>query len=147
MRTIAAAMLALALPAAAQAQFTAEAPRDTGYYRIPPTSGRTTSGDARVDRKLERAASDTGRRPDGDTALRSHLYNERDLRRARGDIERRRDSGELTRSEAKQLRREVRRIEEMSRRYGRDGLTDYERRELELRTSELRNRTATGRTS
>ena len=118
MRTIAAALLALALPATAQAQYTPGPPPGTGYHP-PPIHGSVITGDGHADRELDRA---------------------------RRDIERRRDRGELTRSEAKQLRREAARIDEMAARYRRDGLTQFERNELELRTTELRNRTATGRT-
>ena len=117
MRTIAAVMFVLALPTMAQARFRSEPVPDTGYHP-PRIEGRTTSGGAQASRELDRA---------------------------RSDIKRRRDSGELTRGEARQLRREARRIEAMSQRYGRDGLSEFERRELEIRVNELRARTATGR--
>jgi hypothetical protein len=140
MRTIAAAMLALALPSAAHAGLTAQ-PGPAGGYRSPPIAGppdgsRTEPGPVRVSSEISHGPAGPGVVTVG-----------RELDRARDDIERRRDSGELSRAEARQLRREARRIEAMADRYRRDGLTQFERRELELRATELRNRTATGRTS
>lgn len=143
MRTIAAVVLVLALPSAAQAGFTSH-PLPSSVSRSGPI-GRP--GDGPIVRAPGPNRRDRERAPDLSQLSRTggHVY--RELDRARDDIERRRDRGELSRSDAKELRREVRRIEEMSTRYGRDGLSDFERRELELRASELRNRTATGRTT
>jgi hypothetical protein len=139
MRTIAAAMLVLALPSAAHAGFSTQ-PMPESRYRPPPIVGpgdstRTAPGPIRV-------SSEIGQRPAGPDVV----TVSRELDRARDDIDRRRDSGELSRAEARQLRREARRIDALADRYRRDGLTDFERRELELRATELRNRTATGRT-
>jgi len=119
MRSFAVALLALALSSTAHAQFAPQPLPPTGY-RTPPIDGRVNAGMGAIGRELDRA---------------------------RRDIERRRDSGELSRSDAKRLRREVSRIDAMADRYRSDGLSEFERRELELRASELRNRTATGRTS
>jgi len=143
MRTIAAVMLALALPSAAQAGFSSQ-PLLASVSRSGPI-GRP--GDGQIVRAPGPNRRDRDPAPDVGQLSRTGAHVYRELDRARDDIERRRDRGELSRSEAKELRREVRRIEEMSSRYGRDGFSDFERRELELRSSELRNRTATGRTS
>ena len=70
---------------------------------------------------------------------------EHDLREAREQIERRRDNGELTRREARRLRREARLIATLSQRYASDGLSDAERRELQMRTSELKARSQVSR--
>lgn len=56
------------------------------------------------------------------------------LRHARERIERGQDEGRLTRREAKALRREASRIDVFADRFGQDGLSDAERRELEVRT-------------
>lgn len=61
------------------------------------------------------------------------------LKDARDTIRRGRKNGELTRHEAKQLKREAGYLDELSARYGKDGMSDPERRELELRTSVLQN--------
>lgn len=60
-----------------------------------------------------------------------------DLRQARERIERLEDEGRITRREARALRREAGWIGTLARRYGRDGLSDAERRELETRTQAL----------
>lgn len=62
----------------------------------------------------------------------------RDLRNVRERIGRLEDNGHLTRREARALRREAAWIGGLARRYGRDGLSDAERRELETRTQALR---------
>lgn len=66
----------------------------------------------------------------------------RELRDTRRRIDRARESGALTRREARALKREARRIEAAAVRYGRDGLSDSERRELEVRTRVLREQAA-----
>lgn len=145
MRTIAAAVLALALPSTAQAQFTPQPLPRTGYG-LPPIAGGDTTRQAPI--ALERRLDDgPGPAAIDPRPVVGPITVGRELDRARRDIERLRDSGELSRSEVKQLRREARRIDAMTERYGRDGFSEFERRELELRASELRNRTATGRTS
>ena len=150
MRTIAIALLALALPTAAHAQFRQQPMPASGSRTPPPIDGRATTVRTPID--IERDRRDIVQPRDGYTTppidgrvSPGALTVNRELDRARRDIERRRDNGELSRSEAKRLRREVRRIDAMADRYRSDGLTEFERRELELRTSELRNRTATGR--
>jgi len=143
MRSIVSVVLVLALPSAAQAGFSSQ-PLPASVSRSDPI-GRP--GDGQIVREPGPNRRDRERAQDISQLSRTggHVY--RELDRARDDIERRRNQGELSRSEAKELRREVRRIEEMSGRYGRDGFSEFERRELEVRASELRNRTATGRTS
>ena len=54
-------------------------------------------------------------------------------------IDRARDSGALTRREARRLDREARAIGRLERRYGRDGLSQSERAELENRARYLRD--------
>ena len=133
MRTFAIALLALALPATAQAQFVPQ----TGYHGAAIERTRSTSS----------RPPDTGYRvPEIKAPPRpGPVTYYRELERARHDIDRRRDRGEISRKEAKHLRREAARIDWMARSYRRDGLTESERNELDLRTTELRNRTATGR--
>ncbi len=141
MRTLAAVLFALALPTAAQAQFMPQQDAGAGYRAQSMSGG---SGNSRVN----------GRRPqDGYTTPEIHTPRTTgpvsagsELGRARRDIERMRDRGELSRREAKALRKEADRIGEMADRYRRDGYSESELRELDLRTTELRNRTATGRT-
>lgn len=60
-----------------------------------------------------------------------------ELRDIRGRIERARESGDLSRSEARALRRETRLIGRLADRYGRDGLSPFERSELQMRTQAL----------
>jgi hypothetical protein len=131
-------MLFLALPSAAQAGFSSQP---------MPASVHRSTGPSPIVRQPAPDRRDRAGPRDTSELTRDAAYISRELDRARDDIKRHRDSGELTRSEAKELRREAHRIEEMSSRYHRDGLTEFERRELETRTSEFRNRTATGRTS
>lgn len=68
---------------------------------------------------------------------------DRDLREARRTVDRRRKAGELTRREARQLRREIAVIGSLADRYGRDGLSASERRELQMHTQTVRHRSAT----
>jgi hypothetical protein len=110
MRLVAVFVVLLALPLGAQAQIVQ--PRGT-----IPVPGVVTIHPARYDPVV------------------AH-----DLEEARDDIDRRRDNGELTRREARRLRREANRIEEMSARYGRDGLSADEVRQLQLRADTLANR-------
>jgi hypothetical protein len=62
----------------------------------------------------------------------------RDLDDIRDRIEDRRERGEISRREARQLKREARIIEHSAYRYGRDGLSESERSELEARALYLR---------
>ena len=71
---------------------------------------------------------DSSRPPRG-AGRQAHKIEER-IRRAR-------DDGSISRREARRLSREARRIEQMAARYGADGLSPAERRELELRTQAL----------
>ena len=68
-----------------------------------------------------------------------------------GDIDDRiddaRSSGSISRREARQYRREVRLIGNLAARYGHDGLSDFERRELDMRASSLRGLVNRPRTS
>ena len=70
---------------------------------------------------------------------------DRELRKTRDLINEGRDRGELSKDEAKALRREARQIDALADRYGRDGLSDPERRELETRLQLLRADTLAGR--
>jgi len=149
MRTLAVTLLVLALPSAAHAQFSSR-PMPESRYRPPPISGSAATGAGH--RETDRVRSEIVQPRDGyrtpaiDGRVRPGAVTVgRELDRVRRDIDRRRDSGELSRSEARALRREASRIDAMADRYRRDGYTEFERRELELRASELRNRTATGR--
>jgi hypothetical protein len=62
-----------------------------------------------------------------------------DVRDIRKRVERARDNGVISRREARQLKREARLIGGLERRYGRDGLSQSERKELEARASYLRD--------
>jgi hypothetical protein len=150
MRTIAATMLFLALPSAAHAQFTSQ-PMPQARHHAPPIDGSAAIG--RSERQRERVSAIAQPRQDlrsptisGRTSTGAITFGE-ELDRARRDIKRQRNSGEMSRSEARALRKEADRIGQMANRYREDGFSEFERRELDLRTSELRNRTATGRTS
>ena len=61
-----------------------------------------------------------------------------DLDEARERIKRQRESGAISKREARALRREAGLIGELAARYGADGLSDDERRELEMRAQVLR---------
>lgn len=63
----------------------------------------------------------------------------RQVRDLEGRIDRARDRGDLSRSEARRLEREARAIGRLERLYGRDGLSQSERAELEARTNYLRD--------
>jgi len=64
----------------------------------------------------------------------------RELRDTRRNIERRRQNGELSKREARALRREARLVAAIEDRYARDGLSDAELSELQLRADELNAR-------
>ncbi len=115
MRSLAVAMLVLALPASAQAGFTRQGP--------PPRAGVPGIADVR-----------TVVVPGG---------GGRELDEAREAIERRRDSGELSRREARALRREAHRIARAQEWYARDGLDEAEARALRLSAETLRHRAQT----
>ena len=132
MRTVVAAVIALTLPVAAQAQFRAE-PMPRAAARLPGIVDRTPPGTMRVPGLVQ------VRVVPGDRAV-AH-----DLREARDTIDRRYENGELTRREARRLRREVRLIDRLQYRYGHDGLRADERAELVLRAQELRSRAAAPR--
>jgi hypothetical protein len=141
MRSLAASLLVLALPSAAFAQFSTQ-PLPESRYRPPPING----GGATAVRSGIVQPRDGYRTPAIDGRVTAGALSVgRELDLARRDIDRRRDSGELSRDEARALRREANRIDAMADRYREGGFTEWERRELELRASELRNRTATGR--
>lgn len=63
----------------------------------------------------------------------------REVRDVRERIDRGRDSGALSKREARRLKREAGRIDALASRYGRDGLSGTERRELEARGHILRD--------
>ncbi len=65
-----------------------------------------------------------------------------DLEEARERIKQQRESGAISKREAKALRRQAGLIDALAERYGADGLSDPERRELELRADVLRAETA-----
>ena len=68
-----------------------------------------------------------------------------EIGKARDRIEAGRKRGELTKREARGLRRDAGMIETLADRYGADGLSDSERRELDMRTEVLRTLTAAQR--
>ncbi len=74
----------------------------------------------------------------------------RELRETRDRIKSGRKSGDLSKEEARALRREVDQIGTLAERYGRDGLSESERRELDMRSRALGSltdaRRAQGRT-
>ena len=124
MRSIAAVLLVLALPSAAQA-IRPEGARPTGPL---PGIAEEPRGATRLPWGVQ---------------VRFGEYDPvvaHDLREARRSIERRRETGDLSRREARRLKREVRLIARMAYRYGQDGLSDDERRELGLRANVLRAR-------
>ena len=112
MRWMNLALLALSVAAPASAQIT-----DRGW--TPGRSAPSISGPSTI----------------------GNLAAWRDLADVREQIDRGRDSGTLSRREARGLRREARLIGAVADRYGRDGFSDSEMRELELRTRALRDRT------
>lgn len=63
---------------------------------------------------------------------------DRNLRDLRGDIRASQRAGELSPGDARELRREARQIAVLSERYGRDGVSESERRELDMRVQALR---------
>jgi hypothetical protein len=126
MRLITTAMVLLALPGAAQAITPQRASDDVRLRGIAERTPGTTRLPGSVE--VHVGTSD---------AMVAH-----DLREARRSIERRRDNGELSRREARQLRREARLITRLSYRYGHDGLSASERRELTLRANVLRAQAA-----
>ena len=113
MRLLLALPLLLILPTAADARFTPRTPPPGNH--MPGISG-TGIGSA-------------------DPAL------GRDLRRARDLISQGREDGDLSKKEARALRREARQIDALAERYGRDGLSESEQRELEMRVQVLRAQT------
>jgi hypothetical protein len=64
----------------------------------------------------------------------------REVRDIRGRIDDGRDAGVLSRRDARRLDREARYLGRLGERYGRDGLSDAERRELDIRSRVLRER-------
>jgi len=105
------------LPAAAQAQF---------MPRTPPPGERIPG------------IVDMRTLPGGSTL-------DHDLRETRARIDRGREDGDLSKREARELRREARQISSLAERYARDGLSDSERRELDMRTQVLKDLTAAER--
>lgn len=63
----------------------------------------------------------------------------REMRDVRQDVERAREAGHLSHRQARRLFRETRRIDALAHRYGRDGLSTAERKELQSRTLALRD--------
>jgi hypothetical protein len=63
----------------------------------------------------------------------------RDVRDIRQRVEDAHDNGVISKREARQLKREARLIGRLERRYGRDGLSMSERKELEARARYLRD--------
>ncbi|WP_144062182.1 hypothetical protein [Sphingomonas sp. MM-1] len=61
----------------------------------------------------------------------------RELGETRKRIKRGRDSGDLSKQEARALRKEADQIGTLAERYGRDGISDSERRELDMRSRAL----------
>lgn len=110
MRLLMIGALLLAAPFAAHARFMPQA---------PPTSDRAPG--------IVDIGSRTTNPPIG-----------HDIRDTRKLIERSRDNGSLSRPEARALRREARQIGVLADRYGKDGMSDAERRELETRVQILR---------
>ena len=129
MRSIVAAVALLALPSAVEAQFRAQ-PMPPTAARMPGIVERGPPGSVRLPGMIEIR---------GGTVDRAVAH---DLREARETIARRRESGELSRREARRLRREVRLVARLTYNYGRDGTSEPERRELELRAQTLRSRSA-----
>jgi len=68
-----------------------------------------------------------------------------DLRETRKRISNGRDSGQLSKREARALRREAGQISALADRYAHGGVSDSERRELEMRAQVLRDLTAAQR--
>ena len=130
MRVIVAALVLLAMPIGARAGITSQGAAPTG--RLPGIA-EPAPGTTRLPGMIQ------FRHTEADP------FVERELREAREDIERRRDNGELTRREARRLRREARLVARLAYRYGHDGLSGSERRELELRATELSARSAAPR--
>lgn len=69
----------------------------------------------------------------------------RETRKIRHDVHEAREDGTLTKREARSLRREANQIDTLSDRYGADGLSDSEARELDTRARVLRDVTNTQR--
>jgi len=63
----------------------------------------------------------------------------RDMSDIRDRIDTARSTGEISRAEARQYRREVWAIDGLAARFGRDGMSDAEQRELTTRTLYLRS--------
>ncbi|ALC11664.1 hypothetical protein LH20_06830 [Sphingopyxis sp. 113P3] len=117
MRLILVSALFLALPAAAAAQFVA------GPGPLPqPMPGITDQG-----------------------TLPTLPPIDHEIGEARHRIKAGRARGELTKREARALRRDAAMIERLADRYGADGLSDSERRELDMRSEVLRTLAAAQR--
>lgn len=125
MRSIAAVLLILALPATAQAIRPQRGP-DTPA-RLPGIVDRTPPGTERIPSPIEVRVRAS------DRVVTS------DLREACRSIERRRENGKISRREARQLRRAVGRVAGLARRYGQDGLSGSEVSELQLHANAVRS--------
>jgi len=68
-----------------------------------------------------------------------------ELRAARKGIDRGRKNGDLSKREARALRREANQIDTLADRYGQDGLSNAEHRELEMRARVLQSQTESQR--
>lgn len=125
MRSIAAALLVLALPATAEAIQPQRGPDSSA--RLPGIVDRTPPGTERIPNPIEVHVHES----DGVVAS--------SLSEARRSIERRRENGEISRREVRQLRRSVNRVAGLARRYGEDGLTRSEASELQLHANAVRS--------
>ena len=85
-----------------------------------------------------RTPPDGGRLP-GIADSPTHPAIGRELRETRERIDRGRESGDLSKREARALRRENRQIGVLADRYSRDGISDAEYRELEMRARVLQS--------
>ncbi len=71
----------------------------------------------------------------------------RELLKSRNQIRQGQKDGDLSKREARALRREARQIDALADRYSADGLSDSERRELDMRVRALQSLTAAQRTT
>jgi hypothetical protein len=125
MRSIAAVLIILALPATAQAIQPQRGP--DAPARLPGIVDRTPPGTEHIPNPIEVRVRAS------DRVVTS------DLREARRSIERRHENGEISRREARRLRRAVSRVAGLARRYGQDGLSGSEVSELQLHANVVRS--------
>lgn len=138
MRSIAAAVVLMALPFGAQAQMASpQTAPGTRLSGIAGPAGDTTDRSRELRRIVERQRHASRI---NDTSGAYDAAVSRELHEAYEDIDRRRENGELTKREARQLRREASRIAELSDIYALDGLSHAERSELRMHASVLASR-------